>query len=209
LWLLSPSTTILDYGLANLRSVQKAFAAVGQEARIVSDPDVARRADRLVLPGVGAVGDALSNLRASGMDQVVCEHVEAGRPMLGICLGLQMLFDTCHEGGRHAGLGLLRGEVRRFDVDTRLGLKVPHMGWNRLKIRHRSPLTDGIEAGSAVYFVHGFHAVCTDPADVALTCNYGGDFTAGVWRENLVATQFHPEKSQAIGLKMLENFSRM
>ena len=198
---------ILDYGMANLRSVQKAFAQVGHEAQIVADPEVARGADRVVLPGVGAIGDALRHLRDSGMAEVVVDHANAGRPLLGICLGLQMLFDVSHEGGAHPGLGLLRGEVRRFDVDASHGLKVPHMGWNTLEVVNESPLTRGLEAGSAVYFVHAFHAVAADEADVATTTDYGGPFVSSVCRGNVMATQFHPEKSQATGLAMLERFA--
>ncbi len=198
---------ILDYGLANLRSVEKAFAKLGHGAAIVRHPDAARLADHVVLPGVGAIGDALANLRASGMDGVVLDHITRGRPLMGICLGLQMLFDVSHEGGRHKGLGILRGEVRRFDVDQTYGLKVPHMGWNTLTTRQPSPLTDGLADDAAVYFVHGYHAVATDLSVVATTTSYGGDFVSSVAHENIVATQFHPEKSQAVGLHMLDKFA--
>ncbi len=200
---------ILDYGLANLRSVHKAFTHLGHEAQIVSDPKAATSTDRLVLPGVGAVGDALANLRSGGLADVVAAHVEADRPMLGICLGLQMLFDICHEGGEHRGLGLLPGEVRRFDVDKTQGLKVPHMGWNTLKPRGDSPILKGLTSGAAVYFVHAYHATCSEPGDIAATTDYGGEFVSSVCRGNLVATQFHPEKSQAVGLSMLDAFARM
>ena len=195
--------TILDYGLANLRSVGKAFEARGHAEEVVADPEVAHGARRLVLPGVGAVGDALASLRASGMDRVVLDHIDGGRPFLGICLGLQMLFDACHEGGEHRGLGVLRGEVVRLD---RPGLKVPHMGWNRLRVARP---TLGVEEGAAVYFVHSYHAACGDDGDVALTCDYGGEVVAGVSRGNVTAVQFHPEKSQGVGLRMLDAFARM
>ena len=199
--------SIVDYGLANLRSVQKAFAAVGHEAAIVTTPREVRAADRLVLPGVGAVGDALRNLRAAGMEGPIVEHCEAGRPFLGICLGLQMLFERCHEGGEHRGLGVLPGEVVRFDVDQAPGLKVPHMGWNTLDVVNPSPLTRGLEPGASVYFVHGYHAVCADAADVATTTDYGRPFVSSVRRGNVMAVQFHPEKSQRVGLRMLANFA--
>ncbi len=193
--------------MANLRSVQKAFAAVGHDAEIVADSRIAAKADRIVLPGVGAIGDALAHLRDSGMADVVLSHLDKGRPFLGICLGLQMLFDVSYEGGEHPGLGVLRGEVRRLKLSD--GLKVPHMGWNTLDIRRPSPLFAGMTEGSAVYFVHGYHAVATDESDIAATTGYGAHFVASVWKDNIVATQFHPEKSQAVGLKMLENFGRM
>lgn len=204
-----PLITILDYGLANLRSVQKAFERVGHAAEIVRDPEHAAKAERVVLPGVGAVADALASLRASGMDQVVLDHITRGRPFLGICLGLQMLFDVCYEDGEHRGLGVLPGEVVRFEVDRAGDLKVPHMGWNGLTVRHASPLMRGLEDGPAVYFVHSYHAVCERPEDVATVTDYGGEFVSSVWRDNVVAAQFHPEKSQAVGLRMLDNFAEM
>ncbi len=189
--------------------MQKAFERGGHAAEIVSDPATAAGYDRIVLPGVGAIGDALANLRQSGMDQVVLNHIGRGRPFLGICLGLQMLFDVSHEGGPHKGLGVLRGEVRRFDIDQTHGLKVPHMGWNTLDAQRPSPLMNAVQPGAAVYFVHAYHAVCADPADVATTTDYGGPFVSSVRRENVMATQFHPEKSQAVGLAMLDAFARL
>ena len=202
------SLAIIDYGLANLRSVQKAFAAVDQDADIVSTAPQVQRAGRIVLPGVGAVGDAIRQLRTSGLDEAVLSHIAAGRPFLGICLGLQMLFETCYEGGVHQGLGVLKGEVRRFDVDATHGLKVPHMGWNTLDVARRSPILEGYEPGQGVYFVHSYHAVCGVEQDVATTTDYGGPFVSSIWRDNVMATQFHPEKSQAVGLRMLRNFAR-
>ena len=198
--------SIVDYGLANLRSVQKAFAAVGHEARFVTTPDEIRAADKLVLPGVGAVADALRGVRGGGLEGPIVEHCASGKPFLGICLGLQMLFETCHEGGVHRGLGILRGEVVPFDLP---GLKVPHMGWNTLDIVHDSPLTRDLEAGASVYFVHGYHALCADEADVATTTDYGRPFVSSVRRGNVMAVQFHPEKSQRVGLKMLANFAAL
>ena len=189
--------------------MQKAFERVGHAAEIVGDPEVAKAADRIVLPGVGAIGDALQNLRQTGMDAAVLEHIGRGRPFLGICLGLQMLFDVSHEGGEHRGLGVLPGEVRRFEVDRTHRLKVPHMGWNTLDVANASPLTDGVEEGSAVYFVHAYHAVAADPAAVATTTDYGGPFVSSVCHDNVMATQFHPEKSQAAGLAMLDRFARI
>jgi imidazole glycerol-phosphate synthase subunit HisH len=196
---------IVDYGMANLRSVQKAFERVGAAAEITKDPHVVGKADKVVLPGVGAFRDAITHLNASGLAGPIREHIAAGRPFLGICLGLQMLFDRSYEDGTHTGLGLLGGEVVRFT--NRPGLKVPHMGWNQLRFRGDCPLFRGIPDGSAVYFVHSYYA---KPADGGLTCaeaDYPEPFTAAVWRGNVYATQFHPEKSQAVGLKMLENFA--
>ena len=201
--------TILDYGMANLRSVQKAFERVGHAATVSGDPADVAKADRIVLPGVGAVGDALVHLRETGLAEAVIDHINRGRPFLGICLGLQMLFDTCHEGGEHQGLGVLRGDVVRFDVDQTHGLKVPHMGWNTLSVKRPTPLMAGLASDAAVYFVHAYHARCTDAADIATTTDYGGEFVSSVWRDNVMAVQFHPEKSQAVGLSMLEQFATM
>jgi glutamine amidotransferase len=204
------AVAVLDYGMANLRSVQKAFDKAGHEAVLLTDPNDVARHDHAVLPGVGACGDALEHLRSSGMAEAVIDHARRGRPLLGICLGLQMLFDVCHEGGTHAGLGLLPGEVRRLTVDRTHGLKVPHMGWNTLDVRRECSLTHDLPPGpgSAVYFVHSYHATCTRDDDVAATCDYGRPITAIVARDNIVAAQFHPEKSQAVGLAMLDRFAR-
>jgi imidazole glycerol-phosphate synthase subunit HisH len=199
--------SILNYGMANLRSVQKAFEAVGHVATLITTPDEIRRTDKLVLPGVGAVGDALAHLRAAHLDETILEHIRAGKPFLGICLGLQMLMETCHEGGTHAGLGVLKGDAVRFDVDTRHGLKVPHMGWNELDVKRDAPILKNLP-GKSVYFVHGYYVRPTDPTVIATTTDYGEPFVSSIWRDNVTAVQFHPEKSQAVGLKMLENFAR-
>ncbi len=199
---------IVDYGMANLRSVQKGFAQVAVESQIIDDPAMAGRFDRLVLPGVGAFQDAVATLRAKGWDQAVIGHINAGRPLLGICLGLQMLFEVGYEDGEHRGLGVIRGKCVRFDVDTAFGLKVPHMGWNQLKVVRPCPLYRDIEPGSGVYFVHSYHVQPTDAGVVATLTDYGRDFVSSIWRDNVMATQFHPEKSQAVGLKILENFAK-
>jgi glutamine amidotransferase len=201
--------TIVDYGMANLRSVAKAFEAVGVEAVVVSTAAEVTAADRLVLPGVGAFKDAVATLRANELDGPIIDHVRRDRPMLGICLGLQMLFDTGYEDGEHRGLGILGGTCVRFDVDTTLNLKVPHMGWNQLDRAAATPLLDGLDGSPSVYFVHGYHVCPTDPSVIATTTDYGRPFVSSIRRGNLVATQFHPEKSQAVGLKMLENFARI
>lgn len=200
---------ILDYGMANLRSVQKAFEAVGCRAGIISSAEEIARSDKLVLPGVGAFKDAVRTLREKRFDAPILRHIEQGKPFLGICLGLQMLFDVGYEDGEHRGLGVLRGRCVRFEVDRTLGLKVPHMGWNQLLFRSASPLLRGLPEGCNVYFVHSYHVVPEDPSVIATTTDYGGEFVSSVWRGNLMATQFHPEKSQKVGLTMLRNFAAM
>jgi glutamine amidotransferase len=203
------SIAIIDYGMANLRSVQKALAAVGHPADVVSTPEGIRSADHVVLPGVGAFKDAVATLRANQLDGAIVEHVNAGKPLLGICLGLQMLFDVGYEDGEHRGLGILGGSCVRFDVDRTLGLKVPHMGWNQLHRRGYQPLLAGVADDAGVYFVHGYHVVPDDPAVIATTTDYGRPFVSSVRRGNLMATQFHPEKSQAVGLRILANFAKL
>ncbi len=203
------SIAIVDYGMANLRSVQKAFAQVGLSARIVSEPGELVGADRVVLPGVGAFKDAIATLKAGGWVEPIKRHIEHGRPMLGICLGLQLLFDKGYEDGEHDGLGILAGKCIRFEVDRTMGLKVPHMGWNQLNVKRPCPIYKDIEEGCGVYFVHGYHVVPTDASVIATTTDYGVEFVSSIWRDNLVATQFHPEKSQAVGLSILANFARM
>jgi glutamine amidotransferase len=203
------SIAIVDYGMANLRSVQKAFAEVGHSADIVSTPEQIERADKIVLPGVGAFQDAVATLRGKRFDEPILQHIERGRPFLGICLGLQMLFDVGYEDGEHRGLGVLRGKCIRFDVDTAFGLKVPHMGWNQLVRRKNTPLLRDLPDGCAVYFVHGYHVVPDDESIIAATTDYGRPFVSSVWRDNVMATQFHPEKSQKVGLRMLANFAEM
>jgi glutamine amidotransferase len=201
--------SIIDYGMANLRSVQKGFEHVGVSADIISKPEQIKRAEKIVLPGVGAFQDAVRVLREHELAGPIIDHINSGKPFLGICLGLQMLFDVGYEDGEHQGLGVLRGKCVRFDVDTQMALKVPHMGWNQLTIVNRSPVLRDLPDGANVYFVHGYHVVPEDPTVIATTTDYGRPFVSSVWRDNLMATQFHPEKSQKVGLKILENFARM
>ncbi len=203
-----PSIAIIDYGMANLRSVQKAFAEVGQSAEIVSTPEQIAHADRIVLPGVGAFKDAIATLREKELADPIVEHISRGKHFLGICLGLQMLFDVGYEDGEHRGLGVLKGKCVRFDVDETFALKVPHMGWNQLNQKTDSPLLRDLPEGSGVYFVHGYHVVPEDETVIATTTDYGRPFVSSIWRDNLMATQFHPEKSQKAGMKILANFAR-
>ena len=203
------SIAIVDFGMANLRSVQKAFAQVGAEAKIISRPEEIDAADKLVLPGVGAFKDAVATLRERKLAEAIVRHIEKGKLFLGICLGLQMLFDIGYEDGEHRGLAVLRGKCVRFDVDTTLGLKVPHMGWNQLIVRNPSPLLTDLAPGCGVYFVHGYHVVPDDPSMIATETDYGRPFVSSIRRENIMATQFHPEKSQKAGLKILANFAGM
>jgi len=200
---------ILDYGMANLRSVNNAFAHAGHPAQIIKNADEVKKCDRLVLPGVGAFRDAMVALRSEGVDGAIRDHIKAGKPFLGICLGLQMLFDIGYEDGEHEGLGIFRGDCVRFDVDHTLGLKVPHMGWNQLDIQQKTPLFDGVPDHSNVYFVHAYHVQPQDPAIIAATTDYGRPFVSVIAKDNVVACQFHPEKSQAIGQNILQNFGKM
>ena len=203
-----PEIVIVDYGMANLRSVQKAFEAVGAAAEISSDPDRVSNATKVVLPGVGAFQDAIAKLRQTGLADAVRDQIDEGLPCLGICLGLQLLFTRSHEDGVHPGMDVFPGEVVRFPSEP--GLKVPHMGWNSLGLtRPDCPLFAGLPPDPAVYFVHGYHAVPIDPSLIAATANYPSPFCAVIWRENLFATQFHPEKSQQVGLQMLRNFAEL
>jgi glutamine amidotransferase len=195
---------IVDYGIGNLGSAAKAFRHVGAEAVLSGDPAVLRRADTLVLPGDGAFGAAMDELRQRSLLPVLHEAVEQGRTLLGICVGMQLLFEESEEHGSHRGLGLLPGRVRRFKGD----LPVPHMGWNRLRRRQPHPLLEGLEDGAYVYFVHSYHCEAKDDVLVA-SSDYGVDFAAIVGQGNVLGVQFHPEKSQGVGLRMIDNFVRL
>jgi glutamine amidotransferase len=190
--------------MGNLRSVQKAIESVGSSAEVTSDPDHVRRASKVVLPGVGAFADAMAELRRTGLGEAFRDAVIGGKPCLGVCLGLQLLFDLSLEDGEHIGLGLIPGRVVRFA--TRPGLKIPHMGWNTLRIRRSCPLFIGLDDSPSVYFVHSYHAQTEEQSVVAAEADYPDPFPAVVWRENLIACQFHPEKSQQVGLAMYANF---
>ncbi len=198
---------IIDYGMGNLRSVQKALQRLGAEARFVQRPDEIAAADRLILPGVGAFADAMANLRRADLVEPIIDFIATGRPFLGICLGLQLLFDVSEEDGEHEGLKVFSGRAVRFEPTDRT-LKVPHMGWNALRfVQHDCPLFGGLEDECHVYFVHSYFARPADRSVVAAETDYDGRFCAVVRRDNVQATQFHPEKSQRVGLKMLANFA--
>jgi glutamine amidotransferase len=225
---------IVDYGMGNLRSVEKGFARVGHAAVVTNDPDVVASATRIVLPGVGAFADAIAEIRRRGLDEPLRAAIGQGKPFLGICLGLQLLFDVSFEDGQHQGLGILPGRVVRFaSADAApaaacsgaspasatlsaaacaappvsSALKIPHMGWNQIRIRRRAPILAGLPDGAYVYFVHSYYVVPDDPSLVATETLYPDPFASMVWRDNLFATQFHPEKSQAVGLQILKNFA--
>ena len=197
--------SIVDYGMGNLRSVQKAFEYLGHEARICTTGDELADAHKLILPGVGAFRDAMHELRQRQMIDPILAHVESGRPFLGICLGLQLLFDVGYEDGEWKGLGIIPGKVVRFDEKP--DLKIPHMGWNRL---HRTPaarLLDGISEDAHFYFVHSFYVAPDDDQVIAARTDHGTSFVSMIAWNNVVATQFHPEKSQQVGLRLLSNFA--
>ena len=196
---------IIDYGVGNLFSLRSSFAAIGQEATVTNDIEEIRRADRLILPGVGAFRDAAEKLRASGMDRAVKEETEKGKPLLGVCLGMQMLFERSHEYGVHEGLGLLKGEIRPIAERIPDGLKIPQMGWNALKIVKDSPLLKYTREGEYVYFVHSYSAVDCGDSLLAVT-EYGAELTACVGKGNVFGCQFHPEKSGEVGLRILKAF---
>ena len=196
---------IIDYGVGNLFSLRSSFAAIGVEAEVTSDPGVIRGADRVILPGVGAFGDAADKLRESGLDRVVREEAERGKPLMGICLGMQLLFERSYEYGEHLGLGLLKGEIRPIAERIPAGLKIPQMGWNALKIVRESPLFRYTKNGEYVYFVHSYSAVKCEDSLLAST-EYGAELTACVGKGNVFGCQFHPEKSGEAGLRMLKAF---
>lgn len=205
--------TLIDYGIGNLRSVEKAFEAVGASVLRTDDRAAIREATRLVLPGVGAFGACADELRRRGLEQPVRDAVAAGTPLLGVCVGMQLLFDGSDEMGDHEGLGLLPGRITRFATDLPgdhgRPLKVPHMGWNTVRLQTASPLLDGLPTAPYFYFVHSYHAVPARADDVLGAATYGASFPAIVGRNNVFGVQFHPEKSQQNGLHILKNFSTL
>ncbi len=197
---------IIDYGVGNLFSLESSFAFIGQKAVVTSDEAVIAKADRLILPGVGAFGDAAAKLRQTGLDRVVIREAKAGKPLLGICLGMQMLFEKSYEYGEHEGLGLIKGSIKPIRDVIPEGLKVPHIGWNALSFgEKKSPLFRYLKEGDHVYFVHSYYG--TDCADSTIaTTHYGAPLTAAVADKNVFGTQFHPEKSGEVGLAILRAF---
>ena len=198
-------TAIIDYGVGNLFSLQSSFAAIGEKAVVTKSEAELRKADRLVLPGVGAFKDARLALKESGLEETVLDLVRSGKPLLGICLGMQLLFDRDYEDGVHEGLGLIRGEVRPISESIGSGLKIPQIGWNALIFRNRSTLFRYIREGDYVYFVHSYHATGCEECTTAVT-EYGGLLTASVEKDNVFGCQFHPEKSGDVGLNILRAF---
>ena len=198
---------IVDYGMGNLRSVQKAFEKVGFAADISEDPVLIQNADKLVLPGVGAIRDAVGRIRDIGLEKPILDHLHSDKPFFGICLGLQMLFENCYEDGKHRGLGFYKGDVVKFSPVE--GLKIPHMGWNHLILQKDLKVFKSYPKGAGVYFVHSYFAVPENKNVVAAYANYPLPFTAAVGDDRRIATQFHPEKSQAVGLQMLKHFAEL
>ena len=202
--------SIIDYGMGNLRSVQKGFEKIGAEAIVTADPHVVLQADKVVLPGVGAFRDCMRNLEQAGFVEPILRVIAEGRPFLGICVGMQLLFTDSVEFGLYQGLNVIPGHVLRFPDDMRVSaeeLKVPQMGWNQLHFKRRPPVLEGIADDSNVYFVHSYYAQPDNDDVIATTTDYGFEFCSSVWKDNIVATQFHPEKSQDVGLRILKNFA--
>jgi len=204
------SIAIIDYGAGNLRSVQKAFQKLGFDTEITKDKTAIRTAKGIVLPGVGSFDAALIELRQAGLEVVIEEAIALRKPFLGICLGLQHLFESSEEG-KLKGLSILSGEVKRFVFSGTPweNQSIPHMGWNRLLIEHRAPIFEGIEDGSMVYFAHSYHVVPQDKALIATRTDYGIEFVSSIWKDNLFGIQFHPEKSGETGLRILQNFGKL
>lgn len=201
---MSGAVAIVDYGMGNIRSVINALREIGSDGELISDPAAIAQHKKLILPGVGAFGEAMRNLRKGGLDRALEEARYGGATILGICLGMQLMFSDSEEDGRHDGLNWVRGSVKRFPDAA--GLRVPHMGWNELHFARQSALTAGVGDKPDVYFLHSFHCVCADEADVLASSDYGLPFTAMIERDKLYGIQFHPEKSQQAGLAMLRNF---
>ena len=202
---------IVDYGRGNLRSVQNGFRRIGVSAEISRDPDTVAAADGVVFPGVGAFRDCMQNLAARGLDEALRGVVREGKPVLAICVGMQALFSESNEFGTTPGLDIVAGRVRRFPrrADAGNPLKVPHMGWNQLRFQRLCPLLKGLPDRVYTYFVHSYYAVPAEPGVVAASTDYGIEFASVLWRDNLYATQFHPEKSQSWGLRILQNFAEL
>lgn len=199
--------TVVDYGMGNLRSVAKALEKVGLDAKISSNPEDIKSSKAIVVPGVGAFGDAVHNLKRLNLFNEIKNHIEKGKPYLGICLGLQLLFEYGYEFGSHRGLGVFKGKVVRFEEKE--GYKIPHMGWNQIHKKKESKMFSGIDEGEFFYFVHSFYAIPEEKSIISSTTDYITDFCSAVEKDNVWAVQFHPEKSQKVGLKLLSNFKEL
>ena len=199
---------IIDYGVGNLFSLKSSFAAIGEETVVTSSPEVIKAADKLVLPGVGAFGDAVDKLESSGLVPIIVEQANSGKPLLGVCLGMQLLFESSEEYGSHKGLGLLKGNILGMEGRIDKNLKIPHIGWNALHIKKENPLLKYVKEGDCVYFVHSFYAAVSDGSLIATT-DYGKEITAAVSSANVYGCQFHPEKSGEVGLSILRAFSEL
>ena len=199
---------IVNYNMGNLQSVKNAFLKLNSKATVVSDPNRLKEYDRVLLPGVGAFGDAMEHLKENGMDEAIVEFAKSGKPLLGICLGMQLLFEKSEEFGEHKGLGLIEGEVVKFDKNRfSTSLKIPHMGWNEIKVK-KNPLFLDLQKEFYLYFVHSYHAKCDEKYAIGTT-NYGYEFVSAVQKENIYGIQPHPEKSHNNGLKIVENFLKV
>lgn len=198
---------IIDYGAGNLQSVKKALDFIGAESVITDDPETINACDKILLPGVGSFGDAMASMRAKNLVETVKQNALSGKAFLGICLGLQLLFEESEESPGVKGLGIFKGKIRKFPAD--MGLKIPHIGWNSLEIKQKDTIFKDIPENSYVYFVHSYYLEAEEPDTVATVTNYGIDFHSAVGRNNIFATQFHPEKSGDVGLQMLRNFASM
>ncbi len=201
-------TGIIDYGVGNLFSLRSSLAMIGEDCAVTGAPEELSRFDRLILPGVGAFGDAADKLRATGLFDAVRDYAATGRPLMGICLGMQLLFEKSLEYGEHTGLGLIPGRVTPIEKDIRPGLKIPHIGWNALSFKKSSPIFRDLRDGEFVYFVHSYHATDCGPY-VSAVADYGGTLTAAAERDNVFGCQFHPEKSGETGLKILKAFCKL
>lgn len=213
------SIAVIDYGMGNLRSVQKAVEKIGSRAIIANTPGQVSDASSVILPGVGAFAKCMNNLEELGLVDSIYRSIEAGKPFLGICLGLQILFTESEEFGNPKGLDIIKGRVVRFPTNLtgaesdnskpRVRLKVPHMGWNSLRFRKRAPVYEHIDDGSYLYFVHSFYVIPEDENIISTATTYGIEFTSSIWKDNIIAMQFHPEKSQRLGLQILKSFSEL
>lgn len=198
---------IIDYGAGNLQSVKKAFDFIGAESVITDNPEIINACDRILLPGVGSFGDAMDSMAKSGLVETVKQNALSGKPFLGICLGLQLLFEESEESPGVKGLGIFKGKIKKFSSD--MGLKIPHIGWNSLEIKQKDGIFKNIPENSYVYFVHSYYLHAEDKNDIATVTKYGIDFHSAVGKNNIFATQFHPEKSGDVGLQILRNFASM